>query len=70
MEKNLSFEQALSDLEKIVNTLESGECSLDDAIKLYSTGAEKAKYCSKLLENAKLKIKTLSDAEAEANEQL
>lgn len=68
MEKKLSFEQSLAELENIVTRLEGGECTLDESIELYTKGAQLANKCSKLLENAKLTIKTLSDAEVEQND--
>ncbi len=68
MENKLSFEEALSKLEDIVKKLESGECTLDESIELYTVGAKYASECAKLLENAKLTIKTLSDAEGEQND--
>ena len=37
-EKALSFEQALTQLEEIVNQLERGEVSLDDAVAAYERG--------------------------------
>ena len=67
MDKNISFEKSLQSLEEIVKKLESGECSLEESLELYKTGAKLCGECSKLLENAKLTIKTLSDAEVEAN---
>ncbi|MEK9598362.1 MAG: exodeoxyribonuclease VII small subunit [Alphaproteobacteria bacterium] len=37
---SLTFEQALSELEQIVQKLEAGDASLDDAINAYSRGIE------------------------------
>lgn len=68
MENKLTFEQSLEQLENIVSSLEKGECSLEEAIELYTNGAKLASECNKLLENAKLTIKTLSEAEAEKND--
>lgn len=68
MDNKLSFEQALNNLEKIVAELENGDCTLEEAIELYSNGAKLAAECTKLLESAKLTIKTLSEAEAESND--
>ena len=68
MEKKLSFEESLEKLEEIVKKLEGGDATLEESIDLYSKGARLAAECSKLLENAKLTLKTLSEAEGEANE--
>lgn len=67
MDNNISFEKSLQQLEEIVKKLEGGECSLEESIELYKTGAQLCSDCSKLLQNAKLTIKTLSDAEVENN---
>ena len=68
MEKKLSFEESLAKLEEIVKKLESGDSTLEESIELYSKGAKLAAECSRMLENAKLTLKTLSEAEDESNE--
>ncbi len=55
-----SFEQNLKRLEKIVDTLETGNVSLEDSIKLYEEGIELSKKCLAKLENVEIKIKKLS----------
>ncbi len=50
MEK--SFEDALKELEGIVNELESGNVELDQAIEKYTDAMKLAKYCSDKLDNA------------------
>lgn len=56
-----SFENNLKKLEEIVATLESGKCSLDDALKLYSEGVVLSTECKKQLTTARGKIEQLSD---------
>lgn len=68
MENKTTFESALSQLEEIVKKLESGENTLEESIELYKKGATLCAECSALLENAKLTIKTISDAEVEEND--
>ncbi|MDP2209285.1 MAG: exodeoxyribonuclease VII small subunit [Bacteroidota bacterium] len=58
--EELSFEQSLKRLEKIVNTLETGSVALEDSIKLYEEGIELSKKCLAKLENAEIKIKKLN----------
>ncbi len=58
--EELSFEQSLKRLEKIVNSLETGSVALEDSIKLYEEGIELSKKCLEKLENAEIKIKKLS----------
>ena len=57
--KNLTFEQALSELEDIVNSLERGDISLEDAIKAYERGSELKDQCEKRLKEAKMKVEKI-----------
>lgn len=52
----LTFEEALAELEKIVAKLESGKESLETAINDYEYGNALREYCEKRLDEAKLKI--------------
>lgn len=52
----LSFEDALKELEGIVETLERGQGSLDDAIAAYERGALLKRHCQAKLEEARLKV--------------
>ena len=59
-----TFEESLSDLEVIVKELESGNVSLEDAIKKYTEAIELAKNCSNILSDATEKVnKILKDGE-------
>ncbi len=53
---DLTFEEALAELEKIVSKLESGKESLESAINDYEYGNALREYCEKRLSEAKLKI--------------
>ena len=55
----VKFEDALKKLESIVDDLEKGDCSLDEALKKYQEGVELARMCSQRLESAKKKIDVL-----------
>lgn len=55
----IKFEESLKKLEKIVEDLEKGDLSLDEALKKYQEGIELARLCSQRLENAKKKIDLL-----------
>ena len=50
---SLSFEAALSELEKIVRKLEDGKANLEDAIGAYERGALLKKHCEGKLKEAK-----------------
>lgn len=58
--KDMSFEQALKELESIVRALESGESDLERAIADYSRGNELKEHCLKKLTEAKLKVEKIS----------
>ncbi len=51
-EKELSFEDALTNLEEIVKKLETGEVPLDDAISEFNKAMKLAKMCDDKLKNA------------------
>jgi exodeoxyribonuclease VII small subunit len=55
----VKFEEALKKLEKIVEDLEQGDLSLDEALKRYQEGIELSRICYSRLENAKKKIDIL-----------
>jgi len=56
----IKFEEALKKLERIVNNLEKGELSLDEALKEYQEGIELSRLCAQRLDSAKKKIEVLS----------
>ncbi|MFH0827182.1 MAG: exodeoxyribonuclease VII small subunit [Candidatus Omnitrophota bacterium] len=56
----MKFEEALKKLEKIVEDLEKGDLSLDEALKKYQEGIELSRLCHGRLENAKKKIDILA----------
>lgn len=56
----IKFEEALKKLEKIVEELERGELSLDEALKKYQEGIELSRACAERLESAKKKVELLS----------
>lgn len=53
------FETALSRLEEITATLESGDSTLEEAIALYTEGMEIAAFCTGKLAEAEKKIVAL-----------
>jgi exodeoxyribonuclease VII small subunit len=58
--EELTYEQALGELEALVASLENGERPLEEALKLYERGQALARYCADLLDKAELKIQQLS----------
>jgi len=59
-EQKNSFESSLKRLEKIVETLEQGEVSLEDSLSLFEEGIHLSKECLETLNKAELKIKQLT----------
>lgn len=55
----MSFEAALSELEKIVQRLEEGEGKLDDAIKAYERGALLKRHCEAKLQEAQMRVEKI-----------
>ena len=58
--KDLSFEQALSELETIVRSLESGETELEKSITAYERGIALKKHCEEKLKSATAKIEKIT----------
>ncbi len=54
--KDMTFEEALENLQHIVTSLEKGDVSLDESMKLYEDGTMYASYCNKKLKEARQKI--------------
>ncbi|MEA4882868.1 MAG: exodeoxyribonuclease VII small subunit [Clostridia bacterium] len=61
--KKARFEDALTRLEKIVADLDRGDLPLDDALKLFSEGAELARECNAVLDEASGKLQVLLESE-------
>jgi len=55
----LSFEQALDELDELVRQMESGELALDASIVAYRRGAELARHCQSRLAAAEQEIAKL-----------
>jgi len=60
--KGLTYEQAFAELETVVETLESGQLPLEQALTLYERGQLLAQFCGNLLDQAELKIRQLNPA--------
>ena len=62
--EDLSFEDALKELERIVGRLESGDASLDESIRLYERGDRLRAKCAERLDAAQARIEAIRlDAE-------
>ena len=56
----MTFEQAMSELERIVTQLERGDVPLEDSISLYEKGAELKKRCEAKLKEAEQKVAAIT----------
>jgi exodeoxyribonuclease VII small subunit len=58
-QKFQKFEDALEELEKVVERLESGELSLDDSLAAFEDGVRLVKFCNQKLSEVEKKIELL-----------
>ena len=64
-----NFEQAMKQLEKIVQELESGDMPLEKSIKKFEEGIQLSKFCSHKLDESEKKITLLvQDAAGDVSE--
>ncbi len=61
--EELTYEEAFAELEAVVGTLENEEKTLEESLALFERGQVLSKYCSRLLENAELRVKQLVDGD-------
>lgn len=59
--EHLSFEEALVELERIVEKLESGDLSLEESLALFEKGQALARQCNEQLESATLRVEQLTE---------
>lgn len=58
--EELTYEEALAELEGIVDSLEGDQNPLEDAMKLFERGQSLVVRCGALLESAQLKVQKLA----------
>ncbi len=58
--EKLSYEEALSELERIVSDLENGQYNLEETLTYFQRGQKLAQHCAKLLDQAELIVKQIS----------
>ena len=59
-----SFEDALEELETIVERMEDGEPSLEESLKLFERGMDLTRGCQKALDEAEQRIQSLAEPES------
>lgn len=60
-----NFEQALSDLEQLVENMEQGDLSLDESLKQFEKGIALASSCQQSLQKAEQKVDLLIEKNGE-----
>lgn len=58
----VSFENALEELETLVEKMETGELSLEDSLAAFERGVKLTRHCQSSLKAAELKVKVLTEA--------
>jgi len=64
-EKIITFEQAISELQSVVEKLEAGKVALEDSLALYERGVELVKICNKRLDVAEQRVSAVRLGDAE-----
>lgn len=57
--KKMSFEDALNELEGIVDRLERGDAPLEESIEIYQRGAKLKAHCESKLKSAQMKVEKI-----------
>ena len=58
----MTFEDAMIELENLVDSLDKGDVSLDEAIAAYDRGSQLKDHCQKKLNEAKMKVETIQSS--------
>ncbi len=62
---NVRFEQALEELEKLVETMEQGDISLEESLKSFERGIKLTRTCQLALKEAEQKVQILLNENGE-----
>jgi exodeoxyribonuclease VII small subunit len=63
----MDFEKNLTKLEEIVKTMEKGEVSLDQSLKLFEEGVKLSRQCQEQLSQTETKVKKLLSVDPAGN---
>ena len=58
---NVTFEEAMKELEQITNRISSVECGLDESLELFKRAKELSKFAKEKLETSEKQIQILLD---------
>jgi exodeoxyribonuclease VII small subunit len=62
-DEKMTYEEAYTKLEEIVQQLERGNLALEESLNLFAEGQQLSAYCQQLLEQAELRVNQLVDGE-------
>jgi exodeoxyribonuclease VII small subunit len=62
---SVNFEKSLAELEQLVDAMEAGELSLEDALKHFEKGIALAASCQQALQSAEQKVQQLVEKNGE-----
>lgn len=65
----VDFEKSLGELEALVDAMEGGELSLEDALKSFEKGVKLTRECQQALDSAEQKVTLLTQANGSTREQ-
>lgn len=68
MEKDMTFEAAITQLSEIVARLENGGEPLDESLRLFESGTKLASFCYEKLRSAEQKITEITELEEDREE--
>lgn len=68
--KSTKFEDALGELENLIETLEAGDQSLEESLVQFERGMMLSKFCQQSLADAEKKVKILMDDKTDNNTEL
>ena len=66
VQEEIPFEEALSELESLVETMEKGELSMEESLASFERGVALTRLCQQALKAAEQKIEILSTNSSEA----
>lgn len=69
MDEIKNFEDAISQLEKIVELLEKGDIPLEESLELFQKGVALSNYCARKLDETEKKIVQLIEENGEIKEE-
>ena len=61
--EKMTFEEAMKELERLVDALDKGDVSHDEAIAAYDRGSQQKDHCQKKLNEAKMKVETIQSSD-------